>query len=89
MEKEITLPHKLTLQDRTHLTMTGVSEVVSFDDGAVILRTNLGNLMVQGRELKLKPLLPEGGQVSILGKISALTYEEPRKPGGFWRRLFG
>lgn len=89
MEKEVMVPHKLTLQDRTHLTMTGVSEVASFDDGAVILRTNLGNLVVQGRELKLKTLMPEGGQVSISGKISALTYEEPRKSGGFWRRLFG
>lgn len=89
MEKEILLPHKLTLQDRNHLTMTGVSEVISFDDAAVVLGTNMGNLVVQGKELKLKTLMPEGGQVSITGKISALTYEEPRNPGGFWRRLFG
>lgn len=89
MDKEIMFPHKLTLQDRHQLTITGVSEVISFDDAAVVLGTTQGNLVVQGKELKLKTLMPDGGQVSITGKISALTYEEPRKPGGFWRRLVG
>ena len=89
MDKEILLPHKLTLNERSSLTMTGVTEVVSFDDSAVILRTSLGNLVIQGSQLKLKTLLPEGGQVVVSGKISALTYEEPRIRGSFWRRLFG
>lgn len=89
MDKEILLPHKLTLNERSSLTMTGVTEVVSFDDSAVILRTSLGNLVIQGSQLKLKTLLPEGGQIVVNGKISALTYEEPRIRGGFWHRLFG
>ena len=89
MDREILLPHKLTLNERSHLTMTGVTEIISFDDSAVILRTSLGNLVIQGSQLKLKTLLPEGGQVIVAGKISALTYEEPRIRGGFWRRLFG
>lgn len=88
MEKEALFPHKLTLNERSQLTMTGATEVISFDDSAVILRTSLGNLVVQGKELKLKTLVPEGGQVTVTGKISALSYEEPRAPGGFWRRLF-
>lgn len=89
MEKEALFPHKLTLNERSQLTMTGATEVISFDDSAVVLRTSLGNLMVQGRELKLKTLVPEGGQVTVTGKISALSYEEPRIRVGFWRRLFG
>lgn len=88
MDKQPSLPHKLTLNERNNLTMTGVTEVVSFDDSAVILRTSLGTLLVQGQELKLKTLQPEGGQVVMNGKITALTYEEPRPTGGFWRRLF-
>lgn len=86
---EQALPHKLTLNEREKLTMTGVHEVVSFDDGTVVLRTSLGTLTVQGRELKLKNMSQDGGQVAIDGKISALSYEEPKAPGGFWRRLFG
>ena len=80
-------PHKLTLNERKNLTMTGVTEVVSFDETAVVLRTVLGLLTVQGQELKLKTLSLEGGQVAVDGQISALVYEEPRE-GGLWQRLW-
>ena len=88
MEKQPSLPHKLTLNERSNLTMSGVTEVVSFDDAAVILHTDAGTLLVQGKELKLKTLHPEGGQVIVDGRITALSYEEPRPSGSFWRRLF-
>lgn len=81
-------PHKLTLDERKKLTLTGVSEVVSFEETSVVLRTGLGTLMVHGRELQLKNLSLEGGQVAVEGQISALLYEEPRS-GGWLSRLFG
>lgn len=86
-ENSIQLPHKLTLNERNSLTMTGVTEVVTFDEDGVILKTALGTLVVQGHGLQLKTLSPEGGQVSVVGKITALIYEEP-KPAGFLKRLF-
>ncbi len=82
------LPHKLTLNDRKSLTLTGVTEVVSFDDTAVVLHTALGTLEVQGQQLQLKTLSIDGGQVAVDGHISALIYEEPRSNDGFWRRIF-
>ena len=89
MAQEDQMPHKLQLNERRQLTMTGVTEVVSFDEGAVILQTSLGTLVVQGRELQLKTLSLEGGQVAVDGNISALTYEEPRQSGGWRRRVVG
>ena len=83
------LPHKLGLEERKHLTMTGVTEVVSFDENTVVLRTSLGLLMVHGKDLKLKTLSLEGGQVMVDGTVSALVYEEPRQSGGWMHRLFG
>lgn len=88
MAEEQRLPHKLTLEERKKLTMNGVKEVVSFDDTAVVLRTSLGTLIVQGRDLQLKTLSLDGGQVAVEGTVSALSYEEPRS-GGWARRLFG
>lgn len=89
MADQLHLPHKLTLTQRSNLTMTGVTDVVSFDDSAVILRTELGTLIVQGRELQLKTLSSEGGQVAVEGNVSALIYEEPRQHKGGWiHRLF-
>ena len=80
-------PHKLTLTERRQLTMTGVTEVVSFEESAVVLQTSLGLLTVQGQELKLKTLSLEGGQVAVDGRICALIYEEPRE-GSLWQRLW-
>lgn len=89
MPDSIQLPHKLTLNERKTLSITGVSEVVSFDDTSVMLHTALGTLLVQGEQLQLKSLSPDGGQMAVDGHISALAYEEPRPSGGFWRRLLG
>ena len=86
-ENQMHLPHRLTLNERRQLSMTGVSEVVSFDENAVVLRTELGTLVIQGKELQLKTLSIDGGQVAVDGHISALYYEEPRPAGGFWSRL--
>ena len=82
------MPHDLQLKERKSLTMSGVTEVVSFDDSTVVLQTSLGTLVVQGRELQLKTLSLEGGQVAVEGTVTALTYEEPRS-GGWRQRLFG
>ena len=86
MAEQQNLPHRLTLDERRNLSMNGVTEVVSFDDTAVVLRTCLGTLLVQGRELQLKTLTLDGGNVAVEGHISALSYEEPRQ-GGWLSRL--
>lgn len=88
-QADMTLPHRLSLNERRQLTMTGVSEVVSFDDTSVILRTELGMLTVQGQQLQLKTLSLDGGQVAVEGSVTALIYEEPRTRSGFMGRLFG
>ena len=85
--EERKLPHKLSLNERSQLTMTVVTEVVSFADTAVVLRTALGTLIVQGTGLQLKTLSLDGGQVAVDGNIAALVYEEPRLGG--WKRFFG
>jgi len=88
-ENGMQLPHRLILNERRQLTMTGVSEVVSFEEHTVVLRTQLGTLVIQGKDLQLKQLSVEGGQVAVDGTISALHYEEPRQAGGWFRRFVG
>lgn len=80
--------HSLSLKERQKLTVTGVTEVVSFEDSAVVLRTAMGTLVVQGKDLQLKTLSLEGGEVAVDGTVSVLAYQETRQ--GSWRsRLFG
>lgn len=86
---EGSLPHKLTLSERSKLTITGVTEVVSFDEETVALHTQQGDLLVQGRDMHMKTLSVEGGQVVVEGQIDALGYRQSASGGGFFRRLFG
>ena len=80
------LPHKLTLNRREQLTVTGVEEIIGFDEHTVILHTDLGTLLVQGEALELKELSVEAGQLALTGKVSALVYDEPRTGRGLFRR---
>lgn len=87
MGEEIRMPHKLMLNEREALTLSGATEVVSFDENAVVVKTGLGQLTIHGKGLQLKNLSLEGGQVAVDGHIAALIYEDP-KPAGTLRRLF-
>jgi sporulation protein YabP len=88
-QEHLTLPHRVVLSERSQLTMTGVTEVVSFDETAVVLKTTLGDLIVQGSGLQLKQLAPDGAQVAVSGNVTSLCYQEPRARGGWLRRLLG
>lgn len=89
MAEEPMTEHDLTLRQRSSLMLTGVTEVLSFDEMCVVMRTPLGILSVQGKDLRLKNVTAEGGNVAVEGTISAFSYEEPKSPGGLARRLFG
>ena len=82
------IPHKLTLNERKSLTMTGVSEVVSFDEGQVVLKTCLGTLTVEGEGLHVQKLLLDCGEVSLCGKIVGIFYSEKGdgERGGLFRK---
>ncbi len=86
-EQQGTMPHKLIIDQRKRLQVTGVGEVLSFQEDAVVMKTSLGTLIVQGRGLKLRTLAPAGGQVEIDGTIDAAVYQEHRDRGGWVRRL--
>ena len=86
-QQDLQLPHTVSLTDRSTLTVTGVSEVVSFEDTAAELTTDGGSLWVHGEGLRLKDL--EGGRLVLTGQVSALIYEQTRPRGGILRRLLG
>lgn len=89
METNRQEPHELRLDQRAKLTVTGVQEVESFDETVAALHTVRGLLLIRGSGLHLQSLSIDGGQVTVTGTVDALSYEEPRSTGGFFRRLFG
>lgn len=88
-QKMHTLPQNLTLEDRAHLCVTGVSDVDSFDERTVTAFTQLGGLTIRGSDLHISVLNVETGELVVDGQIDALLYAESQpKSGGFFGRLF-
>lgn len=85
----LALGHELKLEGRSRLSLTGVTEVESFDEDAAVLETNQGTLIVRGTDLHMEQLDLERGQVRLVGTVSSMGYEENVKTtGSFWERLF-
>ena len=78
-------PHRLTLDSRSRLSITGVLEVESFDDTEILLTSTRGPMSIRGQGLHLQQLSIDGGQVLVDG----ISYEDDIPRGGFFARLFG
>lgn len=76
---------KLTMEARKKLTLTGATEVIRFDEEQAELNTDLGPLLIDGADLKLKCLSLETGTIVVEGDLQALSYAEPRRKRGLWR----
>ncbi len=88
-EKKTAMPHNLVLEDRRLLTLSGVSDVDSFDEETVVVFTDMGELTIRGADLHINRLSVEIGELTVEGKISALIYSQDSAPkGGFFSRVF-
>ncbi len=68
--------HKLILNNRRSCNLTGVNDVLSFDENEIILETEQGMLMIKGNELHVNRLTLDKGEVDVDGRIDSFTYSE-------------
>lgn len=88
--KPATTPHAISLTERTRMQISGVSEVISFDDASVVLRTVCGSMTVEGEGLHITTLNIDRGEVMIDGNVSGMFYTgDGSEKHGFLGRLFG
>ena len=84
--------HKMTMLNRKTCTLTGVKDVIAFDVAEVILETSMGILLIKGKNLHVKRLTLEKGEVDLEGKIDAFSYTEQNtiaaKQESFFARLW-
>ena len=82
--------HRLELDGRERLVVSGVEDVERFDESGIVMSTSAGILTVTGEGLHIGKLSLDGGELHVDGRIDSLTYEDPALGGGgFLRRLFG
>ena len=80
----------LVLENREKLNVSGVNDVLSFDDQVVIMETELGLLTVKGENLKINKLSIDNSEVIVEGKINNLLYSEHqiKNEGGIFGKIF-
>ncbi|MDE6093116.1 MAG: sporulation protein YabP [Ruminococcus sp.] len=71
----------LILQNRKNLSISGITDVDSFDEKAICLYTQLGELTIQGRELHIDSMSVETGDMTITGDIWAIVYGDKERKG--------
>ncbi len=78
---------KLIVNDRKSIYLTGVLDVVSFDETGAVLKTNLGTLAIDGEGLHVVKLDLSNGSVDIEGKLNGLFYSDAVSAKGKKRLL--
>ena len=82
----------LILENRGKLSVSGVLDVLSFDDQVVIIETELGLLTIKGENLRINKLSIDTSEVIVEGDISYLAYSDKEidknKGGGLLTKIF-
>lgn len=89
-EKKAGKPHQIVWKDRHRGSVTGVLDVLSFDEAMILLETELGILTLKGKELHISRLSLDQGEVDMEGTIDSMVYSgsSPAKHGNLLKRMF-
>jgi sporulation protein YabP len=93
-KKDIKVEEKksnLILENRKKLALTGVVEVISFNETVIMLNTNLGSMTIKGEGLRMNKLDVQNGEVMIVGTINSCVYsgvEVKRDNESILKKLF-
>ena len=78
------MPHAFSLCERTRAEISGVRQVLTFDENEVALLTDAGELLLTGEGLHVTHLMQEEGKLSVEGKVDGVNYaDRPRRRGLF------
>lgn len=83
--------HEISLRGRKSMSISGVGEMISFDESSVVAATVCGELTVEGAELHIDALDTDRGILAVSGNICGVFYlDESRDAAPIKkRRLFG
>lgn len=92
MDEKMGLSHQIMLYNREKGNLTGILDVISFDENTIVLDTDMGLLTIKGKDLHVSRLTLEKGEIDIEGQADSLVYSSSKsfkKTGqSFLSRLF-
>ncbi len=92
-EKNFNCIQNIVLENREKLNISGVKDVLSFDDKIVIVETELGLLTIKGDNIRINKLSLDNLDISIDGTINSLNYSNSgesinKKNTSFLNKIF-
>lgn len=90
-QSNLNVIQNLVLENRQKLSVSGVLDVLSFDDQIVIIETELGLLTIKGDNLRINKLSIDTSEVVVEGEIFNLAYSDneiEKKNGGLFNKIF-
>ena len=91
MEENPGMAHKIVLNNRNLGNLTGILDVISFDENSIVLDTDMGFLTIKGKDLHVNRLSLEKGEIDIEGRTDSLVYSAgsgAKSGGSFLAKLF-
>lgn len=84
---EKNIKHTIMLSGREELKVSGVNDVINFDETCIVLETVAGILSIDGQNLHIVNLNVDSGDVSVSGEVNGIIYPQSlSKSGGLFRR---
>lgn len=74
-EKKYT-KHCVIIDQRENISITGVNDVISFDEEAIVAHTEMGIIVLKGTDLHVNKLNLDKGELEVDGEFLGLTYQE-------------
>ena len=81
-------PHNVIMENRRELRISGVKDIDSFSETKIVLNTIMGELGVRGRDLHVRALEAETGDLSMFGDIKSLCYNSFSSSENMFGKLF-
>ena len=76
MEERNPALHRVSMTGRRAAILTGVEDVLSFDEHEILLQTTEGVLTIKGEDLHVNRLSVEKGEIDMEGRITSLYYSD-------------
>ena len=93
-EKNENIPQNIILENRRKISVSGVSDVDSFDENQSVIYTSLGLLEIKGADMHMSKLNLESGEIVLEGKFDSFCYIDSSPDGknvsksGWLKRIF-
>lgn len=80
----------IIIENRRRANVSGVLDVISFDEESIILDTELGTLILKGHEFRINKLNVDIGEFVIEGDIDSCMYNDgyAKEKGGLFSKMF-